>query len=630
MKKIYITTSLLILYALLHSQSLFIVSSTGNLYKCDANNCEYTLMAELDRTFTDIAFHPNGNLYGAVGQTLYEIDTLSGDVATIHYIDGASPLNSLVIADNGLMYSTGMSGELWSYSLLTGLDFYHGEMMYNPSGDLIFVNGDLYVAAGGSMVLVDINNPENSSLIFYHYQGFMYGLASTSESCYYSNYYAFSAGDSRIYQIDFVNNSFEYICQMDIEVYGAANSFAPSPIVIENITLSQPSCNLNNGTIEIEASGGSGPISYSLDAINFQESGLFTDLYEDDYTLYIIEGGENCYVSTDLELLSPPLPQISTLMTHDATCENNNGSIEVLSEGGVGLIRYSLDGINYQSNNVFNNLPVGSYTAFIKDSIDCIETENTDIITAGNPAFSLTQSNPTTCNLDNGMIIAEGVGGAPPYHYSINGNSFQSSGLFENLETGNYNIIIRDSLSCMDSIEIHIEQVEAVIISEISSTPTSCGKKDGKIQIAASDGTEVQYSIDGTNFGTNNLFENLDAGVYPVFIRDQNDCVSSTVVRVSDCPIFVPNVFTPNGDGNNDSFNIYPHPDFNGRIQSISIFDRWGALIYSVQNFDPANDNWDGTHKGKILDSGVYVYFIELEYEDGERTNITGDITLLH
>jgi gliding motility-associated-like protein len=89
--------------------------------------------------------------------------------------------------------------------------------------------------------------------------------------------------------------------------------------------------------------------------------------------------------------------------------------------------------------------------------------------------------------------------------------------------------------------------------------------------------------------------------------------------------IYVPNAFSPNGDGLNDVLRV-----FGVSIKSInfSIFDRWGEKIFSVETSD-LNNGWDGTYRGKLLPPDVFVYYLDAEFEDGQRKQMKGSVTIL-
>ena len=120
---------------------------------------------------------------------------------------------------------------------------------------------------------------------------------------------------------------------------------------------------------------------------------------------------------------------------------------------------------------------------------------------------------------------------------------------------------------------------------------------------------------------------------YHVTVVDTNNCRSSDDIRISticnENNYFIPNTFSPNGDGVNDRF--YPRGTFLHNIQSMTIFNRWGEMIFQRKNF-PANnmsDGWDGTHKGKPGNSDTYIYIIEIVCENAVVVPLKGNVTLI-
>ena len=91
---------------------------------------------------------------------------------------------------------------------------------------------------------------------------------------------------------------------------------------------------------------------------------------------------------------------------------------------------------------------------------------------------------------------------------------------------------------------------------------------------------------------------------------------------VDDIPIFIPNTFTPNGDHKNDIFKIY-----GTGISSyhLWIYDRWGELLFESDQLFPS---WDGTYKGQDLNTGVYVYQVDITMWDATHIIKKGDVTL--
>jgi gliding motility-associated-like protein len=120
----------------------------------------------------------------------------------------------------------------------------------------------------------------------------------------------------------------------------------------------------------------------------------------------------------------------------------------------------------------------------------------------------------------------------------------------------------------------------------------------------------------------------LKAGIYYVVAKNQCGEVSDAIkVDYDDCrQVFIPNSFSPNGDGKNESFMIFSGDDV-VKIKSLQIFNRWGGLVFSAKDFLP-NDlsmAWDG----KDMATGVYTYLAEIIFKDGETEFKYGDVTLM-
>jgi gliding motility-associated-like protein len=120
---------------------------------------------------------------------------------------------------------------------------------------------------------------------------------------------------------------------------------------------------------------------------------------------------------------------------------------------------------------------------------------------------------------------------------------------------------------------------------------------------------------------------------YTVSVRDANGCVSTDSILVktvcNGLNYFLPNTFSPNGDGVNDVF--YPRGTNLYNIQSLRIFNRWGQMVFERKNFpaNSASDGWDGTFNGRPAPSDAYVYIVEVVCNNAQIVAIHGDVTLV-
>jgi len=120
---------------------------------------------------------------------------------------------------------------------------------------------------------------------------------------------------------------------------------------------------------------------------------------------------------------------------------------------------------------------------------------------------------------------------------------------------------------------------------------------------------------------------------YSVMFTDNNGCSNSGSIEVivvcKNMNLFIPNTFSPNGDGSNDIF--YPRGKGLDRVKLLRIFNRWGEVVFEKKDF-PVNDpsqGWNGTFKGRKPIADVYVYQAEVFCENGELIKINGNIALI-
>ncbi len=108
-------------------------------------------------------------------------------------------------------------------------------------------------------------------------------------------------------------------------------------------------------------------------------------------------------------------------------------------------------------------------------------------------------------------------------------------------------------------------------------------------------------------------------------------CSQATVtLNISSKSIYIPNAFSPNGDGHNDFFYVSGDPGTITEIKKVAVFNRWGAQVYGASNI-PINDpqlGWNGFFKGEIVSQSVYIYFVEVEFNDGSLVIFSGDVSV--
>jgi len=141
-------------------------------------------------------------------------------------------------------------------------------------------------------------------------------------------------------------------------------------------------------------------------------------------------------------------------------------------------------------------------------------------------------------------------------------------------------------------------------------------------------GSGYESYLWNTNETTDAIQINIE-GLYSVYVTSTESCKSTDSVTVlwGGEPFYLPNAFTPKGDGLNDEFKPVQRYDF-VKTYHLSIYNRWGEMIFEIGDIE---QGWDGKHKGSIAPQGTYVYrIVYTAYSTGNETQVkTGSVTLV-
>lgn len=398
--------------------------------------------------------------------------------------------------------------------------------------------------------------------------------------------------------------------------------------------LIDPDCFTSTGTITMLNSGAT-TFQYSLDGINFQSNNVFTELEPDDYFVYI-QDENNC-----IEEVAVMIPQFVPMMVsgvevNHTSCGEDNGSFEITVSPDNGLM-YALDDVNFQTSNVFDNLAPDTYQVTIMDIDSCIIY--TEIVVDPSEAVVVDTVELTAdiCDDNNGAIVITANGGVGELTYAINDNIFQTDNTFALLDDGNYFLQIQDEVGCLVDKNVTIESTPPVFINDLQVRIPDCNERNGLITPIVFGGTgQIYYSIDGGLFQPRDSFPGLREGTYSIVVMDELGCQAQEFVTIPipRCPIYIPNVFSPNADGTNDFFVISTNRLYDVQVLEYAIYDRWGEKVWEERNFTINTGHvgrnwWDGTFKSEDAMLGVYVYTITVQHLNGDTEVFAGDVTLL-
>ncbi len=370
----------------------------------------------------------------------------------------------------------------------------------------------------------------------------------------------------------------------------------------------QPTCTTNSGQVTLVPTGGTSPFTYALNNGTPQSSATFSNLAAGTYS-YTITDNSGCSGTGSVTLSQPASITATSTQSAQITCNGaQNASITASAAGGQASYTYSIDGITYQAGASFSGLGAGTYSVYAKDANGCIGQTS---ITISQPAVLNLNAVPTMISCfgsANGSISAMGSGGTSPYVYSIDGTTFSSQSVVNNLSAGIYTVTVKDVNGCLQTFNTTITEPTQVGVSGVS-TGTATATTNGTITLTGNGGlTPYTYSINGTNYYSGSLFSNLAPGTYTCYVKDNNGCISTTTIIVEELVGLEENGI--------NVIQLYPNPNngiFELSVEGLS-GDKLACKLFNVQGqlvsdftLDVVNGKATKTiEMSKKLSAGVY------------------------
>lgn len=406
-----------------------------------------------------------------------------------------------------------------------------------------------------------------------------------------------------------------------------------------------------NGFLIFSVENGTPPFTYDWSNILEPNIGGIgsTNLFTDNMISGVPAGIYEINIQDDFgndvvmfqEVIDPPVLTVSAAAIEidgfNLSCHGGADGTAMASENG-GVPPYSFAWSNSQSGAIINNLSAGLYMVSITDSNGCIQTNSILLIEPDSIQFEVAYIDPNCDGFETGRIHLDTIwGGTPPYRYALSSDTFSLITSFQDLPAGPYTFYMTDDNECLTDTSSALIAPDIPILYLDDQLEINLGC-DIRIPVATNNTNLV--NIQWSNGATLDCDTCLRPYAFPLndseyFITVTSidtcsaiDSVAIKVIKVRD--IFIPNVFSPNGDGLNDFFFVNANKSV-ALIKSMKVFSRWGGLVFSGTDLPP-NDmqsGWDGFFKGKLMNQGVYVWLVEVEYLDGEMLMVTGDVSLV-
>jgi gliding motility-associated-like protein len=321
------------------------------------------------------------------------------------------------------------------------------------------------------------------------------------------------------------------------------------------ISVVQAFCGINNGSINVSATGGTGTYTYDIGGGVTNSNGAFNNLAPNTYTI-IITDANGCSISTYPILVDAQTsPTLSVDSVSNETCFGSNSGYISVSVNGTfpnSAYNYSINGVSQVpgSTSEFPNLPAGSYNIVVTSPNGCADSAIVIITSPTLLSVSAVQTNVTCNGACDGTITSTITGGAAPYTYSLDGGFTFNNPPTTGLCAGNYALVVKDANGCLANQNLVITQPSQITYTA-TSTPGTCGFATGIYTFTSiTGGTGGPYTIsyDGSPFTSAFVYSLLPAGFDTIVIQDASGCQVTGLALINniEAPFIVNTTVTNN------------------------------------------------------------------------------------
>ncbi len=409
----------------------------------------------------------------------------------------------------------------------------------------------------------------------------------------------------------------------------------PAPIDIVPMVTALPSCNNDDGSIELTTTGGSGSFTYTIaptPATISITGNTFNGVPSGLYTITILDTVTTCTEDVTIVVPEATLPTAQFTGTQVTCFGDSSGSFEINLSGYTGNYTYEvfdatntsiLGPVNADTSTnplTVTGMPAGTFNVVITetDSPFC-STSGTVVINSPSDTLTLTASETSnvSCDDSQGIITALASGGWGDYEYELSGDAtvaFSTENIFTGLSAGNYVVTVRDAEGCLEAVNVTLTAPNPITATFTpSSNNLACfGDQNASITISnvtGGQGIDYIYTLNmiAPNTSTSgpqssNVFTDLGPGTYTIDISDGNACfmtsaniiineptpVEANLVVASTQTCLVETSLTLSASGGNPPYEFSATADFNtvlGNFTNSITFDMpVGTYQYYVRD----------------------------------------------
>jgi gliding motility-associated-like protein len=393
-----------------------------------------------------------------------------------------------------------------------------------------------------------------------------------------------------------------------------------------------------NGSITVTVGGGTPGTGYTyVWTQNVSTTNVASNLVSGSYTVTATDAN-NCTISLTTQVTEPTQLSVTATFTPVLCYGGNTGTVTAVGNNGTAPYAYMLtpDGVNFtpSATGLFTGQSAGTYTAIVTDDNQCTATTTVTVTEPTALVYTLGATDVSCFGSTDGKLTSTVSGGTPNFTYTFSNGTQNNTGNLTGLAPGSYDVTVTDATGCTFTESAVIAEPPVV---EVSITPATGEVKLGEeLQIQAftnqtGNATFSWQPSQGLSCYdcSNPVFTSNHTLTYQVTAVTDSGCTGTSTITLTVIPnydIFIPNAFTPNGDGENDTWKIFGNLPAVKQM-NLMVFNRIGEKVFETND---VNFQWDGTYQGKPAPHGVYVYtgnFVWLN--DHSDANFRGSLTIL-
>jgi gliding motility-associated-like protein len=421
----------------------------------------------------------------------------------------------------------------------------------------------------------------------------------------------------------------------------------PGPVPVEidtnNSLIEDVTCNGNSdGRATLAAMGGTGPYTFFWPQQNI--SGPSVSNLSPGMVPVQITDSRGCVLDTFITITEPPVLTVSVdpnLISNIGCSGINDGQIGVQPSGGnPGAKQYTWSH-GGSDGPIAAGLAPGTYTVTVTDVKGCTASISYTLSEPDPIAAIIPQPDEPACfGLQTFLTVSSATGGSGSgYTFSVDNGPLTPIGGTVPVLAGVRQVRVFDDKGCSYETTVTIQQPDQITIDLPELIEIDLGDTIALDPFVNSSLAITTYNwSNGTSLSCSNcLMPNAfpsNSTNYRFQVTDTNGCTATASIRIQVNKrryVFIPDAFTPNGDGLNDIFAIYTGKGVE-EIQFLRVYNRWGSLMYqqdSIAPEDSAMTGWDGQFNGEPMDMGVYIYTASIRFLDGTVLLYRGEVMLI-